>query len=81
MVFSGLEGERPARLARGEGDRDAYRRSAAPRTYTIDTVDISVICSRGLDMQHCVKLKLSVLQPLLTRRVRLVQVLPQNSSL
>ncbi|XP_016388979.1 40S ribosomal protein S10-like [Sinocyclocheilus rhinocerous] len=26
----GLEGERPARLARGEGDRDAYRRSAAP---------------------------------------------------
>ncbi|RXN03657.1 40S ribosomal S10 [Labeo rohita] len=25
----GLEGERPARLARGEGDRDAYRRSAA----------------------------------------------------
>uniref|UniRef100_A0A673I7H6 40S ribosomal protein S10-like n=1 Tax=Sinocyclocheilus rhinocerous TaxID=307959 RepID=A0A673I7H6_9TELE len=30
LCFSGLEGERPARLARGEGDRDAYRRSAAP---------------------------------------------------
>ncbi|MGH0181409.1 UNVERIFIED_CONTAM: hypothetical protein FKN15_006565 [Acipenser sinensis] len=27
----GLEGERPARLARGEADRDTYRRSAAPR--------------------------------------------------
>uniref|UniRef100_A0A3B3RGB5 Ribosomal protein S10 n=1 Tax=Paramormyrops kingsleyae TaxID=1676925 RepID=A0A3B3RGB5_9TELE len=26
----GLEGERPARLARGEADRDTYRRSAAP---------------------------------------------------
>lgn len=46
--FSGLEGERPARLARGEGDRDAYRRSAAPRTYTIHTVDISIIISCGL---------------------------------
>lgn len=79
--FSGLEGERPARLARGEGDRDAYRRSAAPRTYTIHTVDISVIFICGLDVQHCVKLKLFVLQPLLIRRVKLVQVQPQNSSL
>uniref|UniRef100_A0A670J3Q8 Ribosomal protein S10 n=1 Tax=Podarcis muralis TaxID=64176 RepID=A0A670J3Q8_PODMU len=26
----GLEGERPARLTRGEADRDTYRRSAAP---------------------------------------------------
>uniref|UniRef100_A0A3Q3L8I6 Ribosomal protein S10 n=1 Tax=Mastacembelus armatus TaxID=205130 RepID=A0A3Q3L8I6_9TELE len=26
----GMEGERPARLNRGEADRDAYRRSAAP---------------------------------------------------
>uniref|UniRef100_A0A3B4FBD0 Ribosomal protein S10 n=3 Tax=Haplochromini TaxID=319058 RepID=A0A3B4FBD0_9CICH len=26
----GVEGERPARLNRGEADRDAYRRSAAP---------------------------------------------------
>lgn len=33
VVFSlGMEGERPARLARGgEADRDSYRRSAAPR--------------------------------------------------
>lgn len=31
---SGMEGERPARLNRGEADRDAYRRSAAPREYT-----------------------------------------------
>lgn len=29
-----MEGERPARLNRGEADRDAYRRSAAPREYT-----------------------------------------------
>ncbi|CAG5978620.1 unnamed protein product [Menidia menidia] len=29
----GMEGERPARLTRGEADRDTYRRSAAPRTY------------------------------------------------
>uniref|UniRef100_A0A3B4BG45 Plectin/eS10 N-terminal domain-containing protein n=1 Tax=Periophthalmus magnuspinnatus TaxID=409849 RepID=A0A3B4BG45_9GOBI len=29
----GMEGERPARLNRGEADRDAYRRSAAPRKY------------------------------------------------
>ncbi|ELW69518.1 40S ribosomal protein S10 [Tupaia chinensis] len=27
----GLEGERPARLTRGEADRDTYRRSAVPR--------------------------------------------------
>ncbi|KAG7236146.1 hypothetical protein INR49_001327 [Caranx melampygus] len=27
---NGMEGERPARLNRGEADRDAYRRSAAP---------------------------------------------------
>ncbi|KFP94463.1 Putative 40S ribosomal protein S10-like, partial [Haliaeetus albicilla] len=26
----GLEGERPARLTRGEADRDTYRRSAVP---------------------------------------------------
>lgn len=33
LVFSlsGLEGERPARLTRGEADRDTYRRSAVPR--------------------------------------------------
>lgn len=29
--LSGLEGERPARLTRGEADRDTYRRSAVPR--------------------------------------------------
>lgn len=36
FLFScaGMEGERPARLNRGEADRDAYRRSAAPRQYT-----------------------------------------------
>ncbi|KAF2983214.1 hypothetical protein EK904_005948 [Melospiza melodia maxima] len=27
---AGLEGERPARLTRGEADRDTYRRSAVP---------------------------------------------------
>lgn len=33
LLFSltGLEGERPARLTRGEADRDTYRRSAVPR--------------------------------------------------
>lgn len=36
FVFAGMEGERPARLNRGEADRDAYRRSAAPRTYSPD---------------------------------------------
>uniref|UniRef100_A0A3B3I2U1 Ribosomal protein S10 n=1 Tax=Oryzias latipes TaxID=8090 RepID=A0A3B3I2U1_ORYLA len=30
----GMEGERPARLNRGEADRDAYRRSAAPLVLT-----------------------------------------------
>lgn len=29
--LTGLEGERPARLTRGEADRDTYRRSAVPR--------------------------------------------------
>lgn len=31
FVSAGMEGERPARLNRGEADRDTYRRSAAPR--------------------------------------------------
>lgn len=31
FVSAGMEGDRPARLNRGEADRDAYRRSAAPR--------------------------------------------------
>lgn len=34
FISAGMEGERPARLNRGEADRDAYRRSAAPRKYT-----------------------------------------------
>lgn len=34
LITTGMEGERPARLNRGEADRDAYRRSAAPRKYT-----------------------------------------------
>lgn len=31
LCVAGLEGERPARLTRGEADRDTYRRSAVPR--------------------------------------------------
>ncbi|XP_030919408.1 40S ribosomal protein S10 [Geospiza fortis] len=30
LCVAGLEGERPARLTRGEADRDTYRRSAVP---------------------------------------------------
>ena len=33
LICAGLEGERPARLTRGEADRDTYRRSAVPREY------------------------------------------------
>lgn len=40
FLLSGLEGERPARLARGEGDRDAYRRSAAQRKYIAHFVTV-----------------------------------------
>lgn len=43
----GMEGERPARLNRGEADRDAYRRSAAPRKYT------SAILVTVMNIQIC----------------------------
>ncbi|KAG7226768.1 hypothetical protein INR49_014117 [Caranx melampygus] len=65
----GMEGERPARLNRGEADRDAYRRSAAPRTYTSATP-----FTPGCGLVLCARL-------VLTRKQRPVLELPQTSSL
>lgn len=57
FLFScaGMEGERPARLNRGEADRDAYRRSAAPRQYTNTTrlySDFMWSCAVSWNEQH-----------------------------
>ena len=52
FICAGLEGERPARLTRGEADRDTYRRSAVPREYrSVDLVlewSLAILSCLGL---------------------------------
>lgn len=48
FVSAGMEGERPARLNRGEADRDTYRRSAAPRKWRTNSQSLAKKRSRLL---------------------------------
>ncbi len=62
--------ERPARLNRGgEADRDAYRRSAAPRKYTSNNPShpyelsqaVVLCCSNEVRLKYCKSLNLFLL--------------------